>query len=468
MSGRNTEHRAEKDSLGSVNVPKDAYYGVQTQRAVENFRISALRMQPEFIKAQAIIKKSCAIANLKLKRLESKKAQAIVKACDEIIEGKLLENFVVDVYSAGAGVSLNMNVNEVIANRALEILGHERGKYYIVHPNDDVNLGQSTNDTIPTAIRITGLGLIERKLLPSLNLLKSELYRKSKEFSEVIKAGRTHMQDAVPMTLGQELGGYARMVELGMKRIKSACEDLKELNIGGNAVGTGINNPPNFSALVIAEINKETKMKFRKAKNMFEATQNIDAVVEVSGSLRTIAISLLKISQDIILLSSGPNTGLNEISLAAAQPGSSIMPGKVNPVFPEMLSMVACDVIGRDACIAAAAQHAKLELNVLMPVAAYSFIHEIKILSAASRAFAEKCVRSIKANKEVCKSYAERSLATATLLSPIIGYEKAAEIAKESLKTGKSIKEIAIERKILKREEAEKIFNLNTKLKIRP
>jgi len=468
VRGKDMEFRLEKDSMGSVKVQEEAYYGAQTQRAKENFKISSLRLQKNFVIAQAVIKKSCAAVNLKLKRLEEKKAKAIIRACDEVISGNLAGsseifhgNFVVDVYCAGAGTSQNMNINEVVANRALEILGHEKGKYNLGHPNDDVNLGQSTNDTIPSAIHIAGAEAIEKELIPALEVLRKELYRKSKEFGRIIKAGRTHMQDAVTMTLGQEFSGYARMVELGIKRIRTAGEGLKELNIGGNAVGTGINNPANFSNLVIAEINRETKLKFKKAKNMFEATQNVDAVVQASGSMRTLAISLLKIAQDIILLSSGPNTGLNEISLPAVQPGSSIMPGKVNPVMAEMLSMVACDAVGRDAAIAAAAQQAKLELNVLMPVIAYNFLHEIEILSKASRAFGEKCVRGIKANKEICRSYAERSLALVTVLSPIIGYEKAAEIAKESLKTGKSIKQIAIERKILKKEEADKIFGLN-------
>lgn len=456
------DYRIEKDTLGYIKVPKPAYYGAQTQRAVENFRISELRMQKEFIKAQAIIKKACAIANLKFKRIEKEKAEAIIKACDEIISGKeeLLKNFVVDVYSAGAGVSLNMNINEVIANRALEILGYEKGSYDKIHPNDDVNLGQSTNDTIRSAINIAGYLLIKHELIPALEVLKNELYKKAEEFKSIAKAGRTHMQDAVPMSLGQEFSGYARAVELGIERIKRASEDLRELNIGGNAVGTGINNPENFPEIVVDEIKKETKENFKSAKNLFEATQNIDSVANTSSAIRAIASSLLKIAQDIILLSSGPRTGLNEIYLKPLQPGSSIMPGKVNPVIPEMLSMVACDVVARDLSITIAQQHAKLELNIFMPIVAYNFMHEIKILANACQSFAELCIKHIKANKEVCERYAENTLALAIMLSPVIGYEKAAEVAREAMEKGKSIKSIVIEKGIMGKEEAEKFFNL--------
>ena len=459
MSG-DQEFRTEKDTLGYIKVPKDAYYGAQTQRARENFRISELRMQKEFIKAQAVIKKACAIANLKLERISEEKAKAIIKACDEIIAGneKLLDNFVVDVYSAGAGVSLNMNINEVIANRALEILGYEKGSYDKIHPNDDVNLGQSTNDTIRSAMNIAGYLLIKNELLPAMELLKEELYRKADEFKSMIKAGRTHMQDAVPMSLGQEFSGYARAVELGIARIKKAGEDLRELNIGGNAVGTAINNPENFPEIVVSEINKETGESFKPAENLFEATQNIDSVANASSAIKAFASSLLKIAQDIILLSSGPRTGLNEIHLKPLQPGSSIMPGKINPVIPEAVSMVACDVIARDFSITIAQQHGKLELNIFMPIVAYNFLHEIKILANACKSFAELCIKHIKANEEVCRKYAERTLALATLLSPIIGYEKAAEIAKEALKTGKSVKDVVIEKKIMRRDEIERIF----------
>lgn len=453
-------YRVEKDSLGEVKVPKDAYYGPQTQRAVENFPVSGLRLQWSFVKAQAVVKKADALANMDGGELKKDSGKAIVKAAEEIIQGRFQDQFVVDVYQAGAGTSQNMNVNEVIANRAIEILGGEKGEYSIVHPNDHVNMRQSTNDTIHTAMHIASLESLHNNLLPQLHELKGALEDKAREFNDIIKAGRTHLQDALPMTLGQEFSGYASMVEHSIERIVRTSKDLRELNIGANAIGTGLNTYEGYASRAVGEINKITELNFRVADNLFEATQNTDAMVEVSGTLRTLATSLIKIADDIRLLSSGPRTGLGEITLPPVQPGSSMMPGKVNPVMAEMLNMVSFQVIGNDAAIARASQAGQLELNVMMPVIAYNILNSMEILSSGIKAFTNKCVRGIEANKKACENYAEMSLSIVTALSPRIGYERAASLAKEALKTSKTIRELALEKKLLSEKELKELLNL--------
>ncbi len=452
--------RTDHDSLGDIQVPAEAYWGPQTQRAVENFPISGLRLQPAFIRAQAIIKRACAKANMELGQLDKEIGQAIVQAAEEILSGRLMDQFVVDVYQAGAGTSQNMNANEVIANRAIEILGGQKGDYKRVHPNDHVNRGQSTNDTIPTAIHISALEEITHKLLPALEELGQALRTKAKEFDHIVKSGRTHLQDAVPMRLGQEFGAYARMTELGIERVKTAAKDLKELALGGNAVGTGINTPKGYKELAVKYINEVTRLDFRPAEDLFEAIQNRDAIVNVSGALRTVATSLIKIADDLRLLASGPKTGLNEIVLPAAQPGSSIMPGKVNPVLAEMLNMVCYGVLGCDHVVARTGQAGQLELNVMMPVMAYNVLHAIHILSTGVTAFTERCVRGITANEEICRKYAESTPQVVTALSPYIGYEKAAEVLKEALARNKTIREVVLEKQLLSKDKLDEAMDL--------
>ncbi|MBI4344973.1 MAG: aspartate ammonia-lyase [Euryarchaeota archaeon] len=454
------DHRVERDTLGEVSVPKNAYYGAQTQRAVENFPVSGLRLQARFVRAQGTIKKAAATANMEAGGLDRRVGEAIVRAAQEVIDGRLNDQFVVDVYQAGAGTSQNMNANEVIANRAIELLGGGRGDYRLVHPNDHVNMGQSTNDTIPTAIHIAALEGIERELIPALEALRDALGGKAREFHGVIKAGRTHLQDAVPIRLGQEFGAYAAMVDHGIARVKRASGDLLELNLGGNAVGTGINTRPGYAERAVEEINKMTKLNFRRAGDLFEATQNTDAVVDVSGTLRVLATSLMKIADDLRLLSSGPRTGLREINLPAVQPGSSIMPGKVNPVMAEMLDMVCFQVIGNDAAVARAGQAGQLELNVMMPVIAYNILNSIEILTGGVRAFTERCVRGITCNPEICAKYAELSTAVVTALSPRLGYEKAAALAKEAFERGMTIRELVLEKGLIPEEELRELLDL--------
>lgn len=437
--------RIEKDFLGEVQVPANAYYGVQTLRAAYNFPISGLRLPREFIRAQGIIKLSAAKANMKVGGLDPTIGNAIVEASKEVIEGKLDSSFIVDAFQAGAGTSQNMNANEVIANRSIEILGGRLGNYKLVHPNDHVNMAQSTNDTFHVAIHISCLETIRNKLLPALELLEKSLQRKADEFKDIVKIGRTHLQDAVPITLGQEFSGYASMIRHGLRRVEIASQGLKELNFGGTAVGTGINADPKFSELAIREVETITKIDFRKAENMFEATQSLDALVEASSSMKVLAVSFTKIANDLRLLSSGPATGLGEINLPSVQPGSSIMPGKVNPSIVEMFNMVGFQLMGNDFTIALAGQAGQLELNVMMPVAAWDALNSITIAANASRIFADYCINGITANVEVCRKHAEMSSALATALSPKIGYDKAAEIAKKSVSTKRSIKEIARE-----------------------
>ena len=450
--------REEVDSMGPVKGPEDAYYGAQTQRAIENFPISGLTFQPAFIKAIALIKKHAAQVNQELGVLPLDLSKAIIQAAQEVIDGTFDDQFKVDVFQTGSGTSTNMNVNEVIAGRANEIITGNIGGKSPVHPNDHVNLGQSSNDVIPSAIHIAVLTSIKNELLPSLRNLHQSLKNKTDEFKDIAKIGRTHLQDAVPVTLGQEFSGYARQVELGIERLQSIEPRLAELALGGTAVGTGMNTHPKFARRVIAPIAQETGCPFVEAKNHFEAQAAQDAAVEASGALKTVAVSLMKIANDIRWLASGPRCGIGEILLPDLQPGSSIMPGKVNPVLPEVLLQVAAQVIGNDTAITIGGQAGNFELNTMLPLIAYNLLQSIEILSSAVKVFTEKCVAGITANIEKCASTVDKSIALVTPLVPIIGYDKAAAIAKEARETGKTIREIALEKKILPEKELDKLL----------
>jgi fumarate hydratase class II len=448
MTGQ--ENRVERDSMGEVKVPKTAYYGAQTQRAVENFPISGIGFPPRFVRALAIIKHAAASVNQELGLLDSKIADVIRAAASEVMEGKLDKEFVVDIFQTGSRTSTNTNANEVIANRALELIGKERGSKE-VHPNDHVNMSQSSNDVIPTAIHISALEAIQRELLPALKELHHALNEKAKEFDRIVKIGRTHLADATPIRLGQEFGGYARQIELSIERLKSAAIGLEELALGGTAVGTGINTHPEFPSRTIKKISQMTELSLREAKNHFEAQAAKDAVVQVSGSLKTLAVSLTKIANDLRWLSSGPRCGIGEIGLPDTQPGSSIMPGKVNPVMCESVLQVAAHVMGCDATITLCGQAGNFELNVMMPIMALRLLEAIEFTANVVKAFTEKCVVGIEANEERCKEMVEQSLAMVTALAPVIGYDAAAKIAKESYATGKTVREIASAHKILPR-----------------
>lgn len=456
------DYRIEKDTLGEVRVPSDAYYGAQTQRAVENFKVSQLHLPLAFVRAQAIIKRAAALANMADTRLDENIGKALISAADEVIGGKFDNQFVVDLFQAGAGTSQNMNINEVLANRAEEILGGQLGEYKKVHPNDHANMSQSTNDTIHAAIHIAAYIEIQKRLLPAISELEKILSGKSKEFKDLVKSGRTHLQDAVPITLGQEFEAYSTMIKNSQRRLAQASDILLELCIGGSAVGTGLNTGPNYRRNITNFINQKTGHDFRPAPNLFEAMQSFDAVLEVAGALRVLITGLRKIADDLRLLSSGPLTGLAEINLPAVQPGSSIMPGKVNPVLPEMLDMVCFHALGNDAAILAAAQAGQLELNVMMPIIGYNFLQEIEILAGGINSFRKKCAENISANADRCRYFAERSPAVATALAPHIGYVKAAELAKEALKKNASVLELAVSKKIMDVDKLEKILDINS------
>ncbi|MGH7953307.1 MAG: class II fumarate hydratase [Limisphaerales bacterium] len=440
----NDMFRVETDSLGDVKVPADAYYGAQTARAVENFSISHLRFPRQFIRALGLIKKNAAVANTSLDLLSQKISDAIQQAAQEVVEGKLDSQFVVDIFQTGSGTSTNMNVNEVIANRACELSGGKRGDKS-VHPNDHVNRGQSSNDVIPTAIHLAALDGIVHHLIPALKELHSSLDKKAKEFDSVLKIGRTHLQDATPIRLGQEFSGYASQIEHGVARLKSLEKNLGELPLGGTAVGTGINTHLEFSRRTIEGIARETKLNLREAANHFEAQGAIDALVEASGALKTIAVSLIKIANDIRWLGSGPRCGLGEIKLPATQPGSSIMPGKVNPVMCEMVIQVGAQIIGNDAAVTFAGTFGSFELNTMMPVAAHNLLQAIDLLTNASRVFARLCVSGLEADAQKCESNIEKSLAICTSLAPAIGYDNAAKIAKAAYESGRTVREVARE-----------------------
>ncbi len=435
--------------MGEVQVPGNALYGAQTQRAAENFPISNLRFPREFIRALGLIKLSAARANMALGLLEKKIGDAIVKTSQEVIDGKLDEHFVLDIFQTGSGTSTNMNANEVISNRAIQILGGVLGSKKPVHPNDHVNMGQSSNDVIPSAMHVAAMESIERSLIPALRKLQRSLAAKAKEFDSIVKIGRTHLQDATPVRLGQEFGGYARQMQLGIRRLEKLRDTLEELPLGGTAVGTGINTHPKFAAKAIQHLSRLTNLKFREAEDHFEAQGAKDAIVEASGVLKTIAASLTKIANDIRWLGSGPRCGIGEIHLPETQPGSSIMPGKVNPVIAESVLMAAAQVIGNDLAVTIGGQAGVFELNVMMPVMAHNILESIRLLAASANNFADRCISGIDANRERCNEMVEKSLAMCTALAPEIGYDAAAAIAKESYKTGKTVREIAARKKIL-------------------
>jgi fumarate hydratase class II len=458
-AGKTQNSRIERDSMGEMQVPADALYGAQTQRAVENFRISNLRLPREFIRALGLIKLSSARVNMELGLLDKAIGNAIVKAAQEVIDGKLDEQFVVDVFQTGSGTSTNMNANEVIANRAKQILGRTLGANKPFHPNDHVNMGQSSNDVIPAAIHIAALESIQRVLKPALQKFQRALAAKAKEFSNVVKIGRTHLQDATPVLLGQEFGGYARQAQLSLRRLEKAGEALRELPLGGTAVGTGINTHPKFAAKTIQNLSKLTGLKFREAENHFEAQAAKDAIVEMSGALKTIAVSLTKIANDIRWLGSGPRCAIGEISLPETQPGSSIMPGKVNPVIAESALMAAAQVIGNDLTVTLAGMSGVFELNLMMPVMAHNVLESIGLLAASVMNLTDRCIIGIRANVERCNELIEQSLAMVTALVPEIGYDAAAAIAKESYRTGKTVREIALEKNLMPPQRLKKILD---------
>jgi len=443
------KYRTEKDSLGKVEVPASAYYGAQTQRAVVNFPISGRRMSREFIRALGIIKWGAAEANMELGLLDKTIGSAIVHAAAEVVDGKFDHDFMVDVYQTGSGTSTNMNANEIISNRANELQGGRRGTKTPVHPNDHVNKSQSSNDVIPSAIHISALEGIEHSLIPSLKYLKEALNDKTKEFDKVVKIGRTHLQDAVPVRLGQEFSGYGGQLERSIRRIKGVRNHLKELALGGTAVGTGLNAPKDFAPLAVKRISELTGIPFIMAGNFFEALASRDAVVETSGQLKTVSVSFMKIANDLRWLSSGPCCGIGEITLPALQPGSSIMPGKVNPVIPESVMMICATVMGNDVSITVGGQHGNFELNTMMPMMADRLLESIALLSNGARVLVDHCIRGIKANEERARSLIEKSTALSTALAPIIGYDEAAKISKEALSSGKTVREIMLEHKLL-------------------
>jgi aspartate ammonia-lyase len=439
------QFRTERDPLGEYEVPADAYYGIQTARAVENFRISDLRVPADLVVATVLIKRAAAEANQALERLDARVARAIVQACDEVRGGALRDQFVVDVYQAGAGTSHNMNTNEVIANRAAEMLGGSRGDYSLVHPNDHVNMGQSTNDVFPTATRLALL-IGMRPLIDAGRGLASALREKADAFAHVLKVGRTHLQDAVPMTLGQEFGGYAACIERGVDDVVQAGEQLRELILGATAVGTVLNAGDDYARLAVSNLARALAVDLVPAANRFRVTQSMGDVVAYSGAMRRLAVELSKVASDLRLLSSGPRAGVAEIVLPAVQPGSSIMPGKVNPSIPEMVNQVCYQVFGCDATVCAAGEAGQFELNVMMPVIAWNALHASTILANAMSTLEVLCVEGIQADEARCRELLDRSTAVATALSPYIGYAKTAEIAKESVRTGKPIREIVLER----------------------
>jgi fumarate hydratase class II len=450
--------RVEKDSLGEVQVPATAYYGVQTQRAVLNFPISGMKPYPAFVWGMAAIKRAAAEVNLDLGLLDPRVAGAIVRAAQEVIEGKHNDQFMVDPFQAGAGTSHNMNANEVIANRAIELLGARRGDYRLVSPNDHVNMAQSTNDTIPTAIRLGCLWRLD-ELLDAVNHLSLALDDKAREFHPIVKSGRTHLQDAVPVRLGQEFGAYARAVARDGDKIRLAAEGLRRLGIGGTATGTGLNAPPEYHARMVKRLSELCGFPLYESDNLFESMQSMADFVFFSGALRALAQDLIRIANDFRLLSSGPATGLDEIRLPAVQPGSSIMPGKVNPVLAEMLDMACFHVLGDDLTVTLAAQAGQLELNVMMPVIAHNLFEMMHVLIGAISAFTDKCVRGLQANREKAEGWLARNAVLVTALNPVIGYLRGAEVAKEAMATGRTIREVVVARGYLAAEEADRLLD---------
>jgi fumarate hydratase class II len=448
--------RTERDSLGEMQVPADALYGAQTQRAVENFPISNLRFPRRFIHALGTIKKAAAQANAQMQLLDGTVADAISRAADEVVAGRLDSQFVLDIFQTGSGTSSNMNANEVIATRATQLLdGGSR-----VHPNDHVNMGQSSNDVIPTAMHVSARVAIHQDLVPSLERLRDALLAKAAEFDDVVKSGRTHLMDATPVRLGQEFGGYASQVDHGIRRLRNAAEELAELALGGTAVGTGTNAVPGFPALAIEKISESTGLEFREAENHFEAQGAKDAYVSASGALNTLAVSLMKIANDIRWLASGPTSGLAEIGLPAIQPGSSIMPGKVNPVMSEAMMMLCAQVMGNHVAITVGGQHGNFELNVMMPVMAHNFLESVSILAKGCDAFRTNAVEGITANRERCRELLERNPSIATALNAYIGYDEAAAVAKESARNFESVRDVVKRRRLLTDEQLDTVLNV--------
>jgi aspartate ammonia-lyase len=451
--------RSEKDPLGTLEVPADALYGVQTLRAVQNFPISGLKPLAPFVIAQVWIKKAAALTHKETGRLDARLADAIVAAADEVLNGKHMDQFVVDPYQAGAGTSHNMNVNEVLANRANELLGGKRGEYKPVHPNDHVNMAQSTNDTIPTNIRLACLSQLDG-LLTAFDSLRDALAAKGREFDDIVKAGRTHLQDAMPIRLGQEFTAYAGSIERGIRRVKEAADYLRDLGIGGSAVGTGVTVEPQYPELMIQHLKRITGLDLRVGRDRIQLMQSMGDVAGFSSALRVLAIDLSKIVSDLRLMVMGPRTGIDEIKLPAVQPGSSIMPGKVNPSIPEMVNQVCFQVIGLDATVAVASEHGQLELNVMMPVIAFNVLLATRILTNAATVLTERCVKGIEAHRDMCAYWVERSAALATALAPQIGYARAAELSKESVKENILIRDLVKQKHVLPDEQIDEVLDL--------
>ena len=451
--------RLEHDSLGEREVPDQAYYGVQTLRAMENFPISGVYVKnfEHMIEGLAFVKKAAALANQELGVLEEDKMKAICDACDELLNGKLHEHFAVDMFQGGAGTSTNMNANEVIANRGLEILGHKKGEYEYLHPNDHVNYSQSTNDAYPTAIKLAVM-LSLKDLLAAMEELREALNAKAEEFADVLKMGRTENQDAVPMTLGQEFSAYAVMIESAMAALQHAGQEFHDINMGATAIGTGLNSPPGYANLVTEKLSEVSGFKLRRARNLVEATQNAGAFAQMSATMKRAAVQISKICNDLRWMSSGPRCGLNEINLPPMQPGSSIMPGKVNPVIPELVNQVCYQIMGYDAVVSMAAEASELELCMAEPIIAYDLLHGMLILKNACITLVSRCIVDIEANREVCRQYVENSIGLVTALNPVLGYEKSASIAKEALKTGGSVYELVLEKGWLKKDELDEML----------
>ena len=455
---KKTDYRVEKDSIGVKDIPEEVYYGVQTLRAAENFHITGLNMHPEIINSLAYIKKASAITNCEVGILEKKKAQAIVQACDEIIEGKFHDDFIVDPIQGGAGTSLNMNANEVIANRAIEILGGKKGDYTIVNPNDDVNCGQSTNDVIPTAGKMTSLHLLQN-LKKQLLRLYDALNEKAKEFDHVIKMGRTQMQDAVPIRLGQEFKAYSVAIMRDIHRMDKAMDEMRTLNMGGTAIGTGINADENYLRRIVPNLSEISGMEFIQAFDLIDATQNLDSFVAVSGAVKACAVTISKMSNDLRLMSSGPRAGFGEINLPAKQNGSSIMPGKVNPVIPEVVNQVAFNIIGNDMTITMAAEAGQLELNAFEPIIFYCMFQSIDTLGYAVETLVDNCIVGITANEERCRQLVENSVGIITAICPHVGYEKTADIAKKAINSNESVRSLILKENIMDEEELSRILD---------
>jgi fumarate hydratase class II len=458
MREQETPHRVERDSMGEVEVPRDALFGAQTRRALDNFPISDLRKPRRFVEALGAIKLESAVVNKELGLLDDESKNAIVEAAEEVVEGRLDHAFVLDVFQTGSGTSTNMNANEVISNRAIQILGGELGSKSPVHPNDHVNMGQSSNDVIPTAIHLAALISIKHDLLPALEKLRKALQEKAGQFDGVVKTGRTHLQDATPIRLGQEFLGYAGQMERGIERLLKAQDDLSEVALGGTAVGTGVNTQPEFAARVCERLSERFGVDVHETENHFQAQSAMDATVFTSGALKTVAVSLMKLSNDIRWLGSGPRAGIGEIALPEVQPGSSIMPGKVNPVIAESVAMVAAQVMGNDATITIAGQSGNFELNVMLPLIAYNLLQSIDLLANAAENLTDQCVSGIEAT-ERGPELVEQGLMLATALAPVVGYDKAAEISKEAYKTGKTIREVARENTDLSEEELDELLD---------